>query len=331
MKTKNKSQPTLSDHGLETDAYAQLSPANGIGYRFSCPIDHFGNFVHLRGWTAAETNEHPFILIHDVGENIKMYKPAAKYLCEQGYSCYSYDQRGHRGSLDKTKRVFSFDELAKDLLQVVNWVKKLHNGKPPVLVGQGYGCLVACEMVARHPNLLYGLILFAPTIELARAPSPLIRFLIRVLADAAPNLRLPKVLRPRFSNPLHRPLENSITTRLVDNLIKQDDLRITANFANELISGMERTPTNLINLKVRTLVLRPEADEIAKFDLIGHILSENFAQNDFIESQSIPGLHHNALTESPKNLKIVADLMIRWVKGISRGPQDLEKMVEDKR
>lgn len=315
--TKRIQNPSV---GRELDAFApeeessldQPSPPNAEAYRYSCPVDHLGNMVNLRGWRMLDASDSPaFILIHDVGEDIRMYRSSAHYIATKGISCYGFDQRGHGDSTERLGRIVSFENLVKDLLQVVCWIRHLHNGTRPILVGQGYGCLVGSEMISKYPDLASGIILSAPTVELTRDLNVFRRFIIKFLADIAPDHRLPTYLRPRFSNPRHRVVPQTMATRIVKGLLSSDDLKVSAGFAWELLAAMERFPKILAGIEKPALVLLPEADEVARYERVKQAISTN-AKKHGLQSISIPGLHHNSFTESDDSMRTVTDTIVAW-------------------
>ncbi|MCX6124129.1 MAG: alpha/beta fold hydrolase [Proteobacteria bacterium] len=316
MKPHHKKQGV----GRELDAFAPEGPSGltddapdgAVAYRYSCPVDYAGHFVNVRGWRVEGDLTAPaFLLIHDVGEDTRMYRSCAYYLASKGFSCYGYDQRGHGESTGSMGRILSFDHLVQDLLQVVAWIRHLHNRVPPVIVGQGYGCLVGSEMIVKYPEVASAIVLSAPTVELAKDLSPSRRLLIKLFGEAAPHLRLPKILRPRFSNPRHRPVEQTMASRLMKSLMSEDDLKISGGFAWELLTAMERFPTILESIAKPTLVVLPEADEVARFERVISIL-ESHPERHFLERLPIPNLHHNAFTESESSMKTVADAIMQW-------------------
>lgn len=288
-------------------------PPNAEFYRYSCPVDHAGHMVSMRGWRRRDKLDQPaLLLVHDVGEEIAMYRDSARYICEQGFSCYGYDQRGHGQSSARTGHVDEFQELTKDLLQVAAWVKHMHNGKPPIVIGQGYGCLVACELLSKHTDAASALILSAPTVELARKPGPMRRMAIKLFAEISPYMQLPRVIRPRFSNPLHRDYSTILATRIMESLIQSNDLKITASFARELLECMDRFPQTFAMLKTKTMILRPEADEVARFDIMRSVV-DHHPDSALAHIQTVPGIHHNAFTESDESMHQVAKFTLDWI------------------
>lgn len=316
----NRQEPIDLGIGRELDAFApeessilnETPPENSEPYRYSCPVDHSGNMVSLRGWRRKDhLKVPPLILIHDVGEDIRMYRASAHYLCNQGLSCYGFDQRGHGESTERLGRIQRFDTLVQDLLQVSSWIRHLHGGIPPIIVGQGYGCLIGSEMIAKYPNLASGIILSAPTVELTVDLHPLRRLLIKLFADVAADMKLPKMLRPRFSNPRHKPVAHTMATRIVKGLISSDDIKVSSGFAWELLSAMDRFPQILASVKKPSLVLLPEADEVARFERVKQIISTH-PDMHLLQCLSIEGLHHNPFTESEASMRRVSTSIISW-------------------
>jgi alpha-beta hydrolase superfamily lysophospholipase len=274
--------------------------------------------VSIRGWQIQGNLDSPaFLLIHDVGESTQMYKACARYFAENKFSCYGFDQRGHGNSTDTVDRILSFEDLVQDLIQVVSWIRHLHNGVPPVLVGQGYGCLISAELLVKFPSMAQALVLAAPTIELTRDLKPAHRRLISVLSEVYPKMRLPKFLRPRFSNPRHKVLNTAIATRIVKSLLSEDDLPISAGLAWELLQAMERFPKVLEKISKPVLVVLPEADEVAKYTRVKDLLNR-LTPNLSIELKELTGLHHNSFTESSESMASIVRVILDWQKIMSK-------------
>jgi len=302
-------------------------PDSGEFYQHLCPVDHTNNFVSIRGLRSKAAHDKPasdkpaadkppidnpaILLIHDVGERTDMYWDCMKYLCDNNHCSYSYDQRGHGVNADISGHLDRFQELVSDLLQVASWLRHLHNGQPPIIVGQGYGAIVATEMAARHPQFITGVVLAAPTLELAWMPGPFKRRIIQIMSEFFPRVKVPKGLHPRFSNPLHRVMGKTMATRLIRSLMGPSQLRLTFAFARELFDAMDSFSRYFQSIKKPVLILKPGNDEVARFESMDQI-SQNHPDQRLITTRIVANVHHNGFTEGKLPMSSILEEIIIW-------------------
>ena len=62
---------------------------------YTCPVDHVGTSVFVKGWLIPGRQKRPVILVHDLGETAEKLSDCAIRLARAGYSVYSFDMRGH--------------------------------------------------------------------------------------------------------------------------------------------------------------------------------------------------------------------------------------------
>jgi alpha-beta hydrolase superfamily lysophospholipase len=289
------------------------APENGEPYRYTCPVDHHGNSVLMHGLRSKTPNQSPPLLfLHDVGERSDMYWNCLGYICARGFNGYIYDQRGHGQGAEISGHVDHFQDLVRDLLQVASWVRHLHNGEPPIIVGQGYGAIVATEFAAKHAAFVTGVVLAAPTLQLAWTPGPFKRFIIKVFSEFAPTVKVPKGLHPRFSNPLHRQMGKTMATRLIRSFIGPRQSHVSFAFARELFDAMEGFGHHFRRINKPTLILKPDSDEVAKFEDIEQIAASHQAAS-LIASKVVANVHHNGFNEGPLPMASILDAIIAWI------------------
>ncbi len=301
----------------ESDLMSDV-PEGGELYRSLCPVDHKNNCVAIRGIRARSSQGLPPILIvHDVGERSHMYWDCIKFICERGTSSYSYDQRGHGADSELSGHLDRFQDLVSDLLQVTSWVRHMHNGTPPVIVGQGYGAIVATELGSKFPQFVSGIVLAAPTLELAWKPGPFKRFVIKLMADLLPRVKVPKGLHPRFSNPLHRIVGKTIATRLIRSLMGPRQLRLTFAFAQELFEAMDSFDKSFQAIKKPVLILKPGNDEVARYEAMDEIAS-NHPNQELVISRTVANVHHNGFTEGKLPMASILEEVLSFAKASTK-------------
>jgi alpha-beta hydrolase superfamily lysophospholipase len=287
-------------------------PASGELYQYLCPVDHKSNVAAILGLRCRQASKNaPILIIHDVGERADMYWECMKFLCDRGLSSYSYDQRGHGINADLSGHLDRFQELVSDVLQIASWLRHIHNGQSPIVVGQGYGAIVATELAAKHPQFVHAVVLAAPTLELAWMPGRFKRWIIRVLADILPRVKVPTGLHPRFSNPLHRVVGKTMATRLIRSLIGPSQLRLTFAFARELLEAMDKFGDYFRSIKKPVLILKPGEDEVARFESVDQITLSSPDKNR-ITTRVVANVHHNGFTEGKIPMSSILDEIISW-------------------
>ena len=315
MESSQQTTQKLSHIALRREAdFIDDVPDSGELYRSLCPVDHKNNCVAIRGIRYSKTQSTPpILLVHDVGERSDMYWDCIKFLCEHGASSYSYDQRGHGVDTELSGHLDRFQDLVSDLLQVTSWVRHMHNGIPPVIVGQGYGAIVATELGSKFPQFITGIVLAAPTLELAWKPGRIKRYIIKVMSELMPRVKVPKGLHPRFSNPLHRTVGKTMATRLIRSLIGPRQLRLTFAFAQELFEAMDGFDKKFHSLKKPVLILKPGSDEVARFEAMDQI-SSNHPYRELVTTRTVANVHHNGFTEGKLPMSSILEEVITWAK-----------------
>lgn len=229
---------------------------------YTCPVDHVGTSVFVKGWLVPEKQNRPVILIHDLGESAGHLADFAMHLARLGYSTYSFDMRGHGQSGRRLGHVSSFGQLSLDLLQVAAWVRHKEQGRRPVIIAQGMGSLVAIFFAKSFSKYCSSMVLISPMFALRDTVSPFRRFLLKKFADFLPISILPRKLCPVF-------------TYIYD---KQSSARvqpkITGLFAYELLNFISKSRKILNRHKVPTLFLCPDSDDVCHYDFLKKVLQK---------------------------------------------------------
>ena len=102
---------------------------------------------------APEGNQTPFLLIHGLASNGRMWDGVGRLLTAAGHPVVAINQRGH-GASDKPESGYDFEHVSADLhaiIQQLNWHK-------PILVGQSWGGNVVLDVGVRYPEVAGGLV-----------------------------------------------------------------------------------------------------------------------------------------------------------------------------
>lgn len=283
---------------------AQIKPPQGAGrvhnLVYTCPVDHVGTSVFVKGWLIPGKQKRPVILVHDLGETADQLSDCAQRLAKLDYSVYSFDMRGHGQSGRRLGHVPSFHQLSMDLLQVVAWVRHKEQGRRPVIVAQGMGALVALFFARGYHKYCSSMVLISPIFVLQDTIEPFRRFLIKKLADFFPTMMIPKKLCPVFTYTYDEEKQQRVYPR------------ISTLLAHELLNAVAQARKLLNRHKVPTLFLCPSGDEICHYDFLKKLLQKPKHKDrhrlTFLELNN-----HQLLSASDEVLQILDGPLIEWL------------------
>ncbi|MGD0863174.1 MAG: alpha/beta hydrolase [Candidatus Limnocylindrales bacterium] len=108
----------------------------------------------LRWEDAARPDCPPFLLVHGLASNARLWDGVAPRLAAAGHSVAAVDLRGH-GRSDKPDTGYDFATISEDLRALVATLAL----DRPVLVGQSWGAGLVLDFAVRHPDLARGIVL----------------------------------------------------------------------------------------------------------------------------------------------------------------------------
>jgi pimeloyl-ACP methyl ester carboxylesterase len=94
----------------------------------------------------------PFLLVHGLASNARLWDGVAERLAERGHPAVSVDLRGH-GRSSKPEGPYEVPTVADDLAALIEALGL----DRPVVAGQSWGGNVVLELAARHPALVRGI------------------------------------------------------------------------------------------------------------------------------------------------------------------------------
>ena len=108
--------------------------------------------------------EYVIYLVHGMCEHKERYYDFMNYLKEQGICSVICDLRGHGYNVSKDKLGYfgKKDILVNDLVEVINYVKKIYNNKKLVLFGHSMGSLIVRNYIQDNDSCIDKLILCGP-------------------------------------------------------------------------------------------------------------------------------------------------------------------------
>ncbi len=241
-----------------------ISP-NVRSFAYSCPVDHEGTQVRVKGWQVKSSDKPAVVIIHDIGENLNLMRPLAKSFVERGYSTYAFDMRGHERGKKRNNQIHSFNQLIIDFLQVIAWVKYKENGRRPIVIGRGLGGLVALGFAKGHSKYVEAMIFLAPMFELTNRITNFQRFMIRSFSELTPEMKLPNWVCPTFSAIAPRDRQDK----------GKRQIKLTGKFTIELLNTLAQAKKLLTRLNIPSLFVCPGRDPAKRYENLRKIVAKH--------------------------------------------------------
>lgn len=270
---------------------------------YTCPVDHVGTSLFVKGWVLPQSSKAPIILVHDLGESANNMEDIATQFSDKGYNVYSFDIRGHGQSGRRLGHISGFHQLTIDLLQVVAWVKHKEGGKKPIIAGQGFGALICMSFATSQAKFCQGLALISPMISLGNTIRPYQRFIISTLAEFFPTLMLPHSITPRFTYVFKKDKKK----------IKAQH-KISALLTHEILIALSQSRKNFNRLNTNSLIICPSDDIIYRYEHIKKMVQKH-KNNEKIKLEFINTNCHQMMSDDLEVIKTVVEHMTEWMEG----------------
>ena len=127
-------------HAADAMEHLQVTVADGV----DLAVDE---------WRAAGTGSPPFVLVHGLASNARLWDGVATALVAAGHQVFAVDLRGH-GRSSKPAGPYDVTTVADDLATVIERL----GIERPVVAGQSWGGNVVLELAARRPDLVRGIV-----------------------------------------------------------------------------------------------------------------------------------------------------------------------------
>lgn len=108
--------------------------------------------VELSADTLPAEGQTPYLLVHGLASNARLWDGVAERLVEAGHPCVTVDLRGH-GRSSKPDGPYDVPVVADDLAALIEEMGL----DRPLVAGQSWGGNVVLELAARRPDLVGGI------------------------------------------------------------------------------------------------------------------------------------------------------------------------------
>jgi pimeloyl-ACP methyl ester carboxylesterase len=115
-----------------------------------------GAAVAAGGTAGSESDGAPFLLVHGLASNARLWDGVARRLADAGRFAAAVDLRGH-GRSDKPEGGFDFATISEDLRALLAELGPRF--ERPIIAGQSWGAGVVLDFAVRYPQLTRGIVL----------------------------------------------------------------------------------------------------------------------------------------------------------------------------
>jgi pimeloyl-ACP methyl ester carboxylesterase len=300
------------DDSMQDEGYgSEHSGSSRQTVVYSCPVDHAGMALYVKGWLVENSEYPPVILIHDLGEHIGSYRAFASALNDLGVSVYAYDLRGHGRSGRILSQIQRTGDLVNDLLQVVAWIRHKEGGQAPILLGHGFGAQLVLRFRQSFPKMFEAAILAAPAFELKCRKSRFNKIVTRLLYEISPAIFLSsKWVSWLRSNALAASKDRGASSTALENL------RLSASFLNELDHSFGPFVWDEVK-GFSCLILVPEQSDIYNFEHYEKKLKHQAT----VQVEHILGPDHRLLQDSSVSLPTTMTAISGWLRAFRKNVQ----------
>ena len=192
-------------------------------------------------------------IVHGLGGHSGIFGNLVEFLCDRGFTIYSFDLRGHGRSPGQRGYINDWSEFREDLRAFLQLITAKENLLPLFLLGQSLGGTIALDYALHYPSQLQGLILLSPALKIS--VSPIKSILGRIFSR----------LMPRFTLDTGFDLAAGSRDPQVVADFAQDSLRHTkgtARLATQFWQTVTWIEANAAILEVPLLILHGGADRV---------------------------------------------------------------------
>ena len=257
--------------------------------------------LFYRTWIPSKESKASLVISHGYAEHSGRYKHVAEFLVEQDFAVYALDHRGHGKSEGPRANIKHFGDFSTDLCLLLEQVKAASE-KKLFLLGHSMGGAIALQSILTAPKLIDGLLLSAPFLQSANAPSPLKRKLLGIISSLLPSFPV-QTLDSHFLSrdpAVVKAYEN-------DPLVYQG--KVKARLGKGLLDAGSYLLEKASSIEIPTFIMHGSADEIVN-PQGSQIVYERCRTKDK-SIQIYEDYYHEILNELGKEI-VLADI-VKWL------------------
>ncbi|XP_022775549.1 caffeoylshikimate esterase-like [Durio zibethinus] len=249
---------------------------------------------------------------HGYGDTCTFFfEGIARFIAASGYGVYAIDHPGFGLSEGLHGYIYSFDELADNVIEQYAKIKERPEvkGLPCFLLGQSMGGAVALKVHLKDPQGWDGVVLVAPMCKIAEdvTPSEPVLKVLTLLSNVVPTAKLvpqKDLAKLMFRDPRKKKMA-------VYNVISYDD-RVRLRTAVELLKATKEIEMQVEKVSSPLLILHGAADKVTD-PLVSQFLYENASSKDKTLKLYEEGYHCILEGEPDDRIFSVLDDIIAWL------------------
>lgn len=192
----------------------------------------------------------------------------AKMLYNDGYAVLSFDQEGHGKSEGKKGLIKSYSAMAHDSQKFIHKARKFYPDNTPVfLMGLSMGGTITAMIALSKPEIINGILLFAPALGVQPDFEPFLRKLVRCLNCCCGCLKLKK-------------FDGNLSTRNAD-YVKFFEInpytysgKMSVRTAVSSLDGLDAVQAQINDITVPVVLIQGGSDKIVSAEI-----NQNFINN----------------------------------------------------
>ncbi|MCO6451098.1 MAG: lysophospholipase [Caldilineales bacterium] len=263
-----------------------------MAYQETILTAHDGLNLFLRTWTPDSAPRAILVIVHGLGEHAGRYQHVVRLFNERGYVIYGHDHRGFGKSGGKRGDFEDFDDVLRDLDQIVDLARQTYPGLPLGFFAHSLGGMIGTHYLAGYGhNKVNAAIISSPGYGVGPDYSPFKLTMARVLGRVAPGLSIQSGSHDDYTLS-HDP--DSKAAYFADDIYHHT---VTIRFVNACLAKAEEAGDLLSTLRMPALVLMGELDTTINRQAI--LAATGRCDNDVSFRQYPDCLHemHNELPE----------------------------------
>ena len=263
-----------------------------------------GFALHKVIWMPKESPRAIIMIVHDIGDHILRYQHLANFFNSEGIGVVGIDLRGH-GKSEGRRGSAKYDDLLKDVNELVTYTQKSYPNLPKFLYGHSLGGNLSLFYSIRNSESMDGIIASSPWIRSFCEPSAFVQISSNILKKIHPNYTISSGLNSRYLSHDLAVNNKYIEDKLVHKRISPR-LLTEANRAGEIILK------NRHKCNTPLLMMHGSADQITSWKA-----SAEFSEytSDKTTFKLWDGDYHELHNEFDK--QNIFDYILEWIKSVS--------------
>jgi alpha-beta hydrolase superfamily lysophospholipase len=270
--------------------YNNKFPGAGIFF----PEEDWMSLKSVNGYklmTYRFHNENPRALIfsfHGMYSESNESAHLCKHLFENGFTVLSFDQEGHGKSKGTKGKIKSLQNYLQDSIKFLKKSIRRYPKVPVYIFGLSMGGTICTMLSLKVPELISGMVLFAPGLGVAPDFEPLLRKLVRCLNLCCGCLKL-------------KEFDGTLSNRNKDYIeyFRENPFnysgRMDVGTAYSMLTGLEGLQDVCSNVDVPFVLVQGTDDKIVDFDMARRFYDECKSRDK--EFWTYEGMYHDVYHE----------------------------------